>query len=646
MTAAYPRLFEPFTLRGLRLRNRVAMCAMNDNLAGPDGYPRQREIDYYAARAAGGVGLIITGNAFVDDAVSKISIAQIGVHDDRLIPGLARLTEAIHAQGSAVVIQLAHAGSQTLPETIGFRQTVAPSAEPRVGPSRELTVAEIETIIATFVSAAVRAERAGFDGVEVHCAHGYLLSAFLSPNTNSRSDSYGGSFENRTRIVQEIFERSRPAVGEGFILGGKINSSDLIDGGLTVQDGVELAKVLESAGADYLGVSRGVGDSVDEMIAPLYYPRHQNIAAARRIKDAVSIPVIAMGAVLDPEDAEVFLERGDADLIAVGRALIADQEWALKALQGRLREIRPCIRCNECVALVDENREVRCAVNAEVGHEGVPVLPSAKAKTVMVLGGGPGGCEAARVAALRGHRVVLVEARDRLGGASVPRGNPEFKRELNRLPVWYRDQLQSLGVEVRLSTTATRALVDDVDPSVVIYAIGAEPFYPEIPGLDGPNVVTATELLEDQPEIGLDVAVLGAGFVGCETALHLARLGKTTRLISRRTAEEIALDINYTVRLALRKEMVRAGVEVIGRAEVEKIEPGSLFVRWLDGPSEEATERLRVDTVVLARGFVPRVALAEELMASGRDVRMVGDTRRTGLILDAIQQGYAIAKAL
>jgi 2,4-dienoyl-CoA reductase-like NADH-dependent reductase (Old Yellow Enzyme family)/thioredoxin reductase len=643
VTSPYPKLFEPAAIGSVRLRNRLVMCAMNDNFAGPDGYPHQQEIDYYAARAAGGVGLLVTGNAFIDDDVSKISIAQIGVHDDRLLPGLARLAEAIHNQGTAVVLQLAHAGPQTLPETIRFRQTFAPSAELWVDASRELTVADIEGIVGSFVAAASRAERAGFDGVEIHCAHGYLLSSFLSPNSNRRTDAFGGSFENRTRIVRDIFDRARRAVGAGFLLGAKINSSDLVSGGATEEDGLALARALERWGATYIAVSRGVGDSVDEMIAPLYYPRLQNIPAARRIKAEVSIPVIAMGAILDPADAEAVLEGGDADFVAVGRGLIADPEWGLKALRGQPETIRPCIRCNECVAMVDENRELRCAVNAEVGREGQPILPATVPKSVLVLGGGPGGCEAALVAASRGHRVRLVEARERLGGASVPKGNPEFKRELERLPAWYEAQLDALGVEVTLSTLASVDLVEELAPDVIVYAIGAEPSIPAIPGVDAANVVSATDYLEMHPDLGERVAVLGAGFVGCETALHLAQLGKVTSLVSRRGADELALDLNATVRLALRREMDRAEVRVVERVDVVRIDPGHLVLREVDG---EAENILEVDAVVLARGFTPRRDLAEELIGLGYDVRLVGDTRTTGLIFDAVQQGHAVARVL
>lgn len=640
MTPAPSSLFEPTSIRGRRIRNRIVMCAMNDNLALPDGYPSQHEIDYYEARAAGGVGLIVTGNAFIDQEVSKISANQLGAHDDTMLAGLARLAEAVHRHNTAIVLQLAHAGSQTMPVTVGFRQTVAPSDSEHTPTSRRLDVPELELIVDRFAAAAARAEHAGFDGVEIHCGHGYLLSAFLSARTNLRSDTYGGSLENRSRIVTEILERARRSTSGGFIIGAKLNATDGV-AGLTAEEGVELAKLLEQHGADYLAVSRGVSDSADDIIVPLYRPRLQNIAAAARIREAVGVPVIAMGAVLDPADADDIIRRGDADLVAVGRALIADPEWAVKARHGRDSAIRPCIRCNECVALVDENRELRCAVNAEVGHEGKPLAPTLSRRRIVVLGGGPAGCEAARVAAIRGHDVILIEASERIGGASVPKHNPVFKRELERLPRWYSEQLAQHGVDVRLDTAASRELVHGLRPDVVIYALGGKPIVPVIPGAELANVVTATELLENEAPASRRVAVVGAGFVGCEVAVHLAQTGHQTYLVTRRGEAAVASDLNHTLKLSLLRELRHAGVTVVEHADIVSAGPDSLRLRRTRDEAEAGPADLAVDMVVLARGFAPETALADVLVRDGIEVRIIGESVATGLIFHAVQQGYA-----
>jgi len=619
---------------------------MNDNLAFPDGYPTETEIDYYTARAAGGVGLMITGNAYVDEHVSKISANQLGCQDDRLVPALARLVESVHAHGTVLILQLAHAGPQTLPETIGFRQMVAPSAGARASTSRAMSLVEIAAVVDAFAAAARRAERAGFDGVEIHCGHGYLLSGFLSPNVNHRSDAYGGSLEKRARIIREILERTRAVVGAHFIIGAKFNSSDLVSGGFSPEEGIAVAKMLAELGIDYLGVSRGVAESSDQMIAPLYYERLQNIAAARVIREAVGVPVLAMGAILDPREANAILERGDADMVAIGRGLIADPDWPEKARRGEVEDIRPCIRCNECVAIVDENRELRCADNPHVGHDAKPLVPTLRPKSILVLGGGPAGCEAARVAAIRGHRVTLIE-RHRLGGASVPEANPRFKRELNRLPVWYARQLINAGVEVVLDTVATVALVESRSPDLILYAVGAEPIVPKVPGIESDSVIQAVRVLDLPPPSGLDIAVVGAGFVGCETALHLAQNGNRVILITRRAREELASDLNYTMKLALLREMDNADVKVVDRSDLESVSQGSLSVQSRDGASGSPSHRsIRADRVVLARGFAPRRQLADELTEAGYDVRMIGEANHTGLIFHAVQQGFAVGSTI
>ncbi|MBJ7593806.1 MAG: FAD-dependent oxidoreductase [Candidatus Dormibacteraeota bacterium] len=646
MNHRYSYLFEPLIIRTHRIPNRIVMCAMNDNLAFPDGYPTEQQIDYYTARAAGGVGLMITGNAYIDEQASKISANQLGCQDDRLVSALARLVESVHAHGTVLIIQLAHAGPQTLPETIGFRQMVAPSAGEHASTARALSLVEIGAIVESFVAAARRAESAGFDGVELHCGHGYLLSSFLSPQVNLRTDQYGGSLENRARIIREIIERARAVVGSAFIIGAKFNSSDLVAGGFTVEDSLAFAQMLATVGVDYLGVSRGIAESSDHMIAPLYYERHQNVSAARAIRDAVSIPVIAMGAILDPGDADAIIERGDADLVAIGRGLIADPDWPTKAKRGAVDDIRPCIRCNECVALVDENRELRCAVNPHVGHDGKPLMPTREPLSVLVLGGGPAGCEAARTAALRGHRVTLLE-RHRLGGASVPEANPPFKRELNRLPVWYERQLEKAGVKVVLNIEASLEAIRERDPDVIVYAIGADPLLPQVGGVDTNSVVQATELLESPPPRGLDIAVVGAGFVGCETALHLAQNDNRVALVTRRGRDQVASDLNYTMKLALLREMGRADVTIVDHAIVQSIGPGKVSVLRADGSNGTSREEgLVADLVVLARGFAPQRLLADTLIDAGYDVRVIGEANRTGLIFHAVQQGFAVGSTI
>jgi 2-enoate reductase len=331
--------------------------------------------------------------------------------------------------------------------------------------------------------------------------------------------------------------------------------------------------------------------------------------------------------------------------VAVGRSLLADPRWADKAQRGEEQSIRPCIRCNECVALVDENREVRCAVNPLAGREGTRLEPASPPRHVVVLGGGPAGCEAALTAQRRGHRVTLVERRNRLGGASVPAHNPAFKRELERLPDWYARELRQAGVELILGQQSTADSVATLDPDVIVYAIGAQPVGLDVPGADGGQVVHASDLLDSEPGSGQDMVVVGAGFVGCETAVHLGRLGNRVRLLTRRSAGQIATDLNYTVRLALRRLLDEAAVEIIGESDVREIRPGAILVA--QGAAEPVSLwELPADRVVLARGFTPSRNLADTLRGLGFDVRTVGDAAGVGLIYGAVHQGFAVGSAV
>lgn len=637
MVTEFPRLFEPITIRHTRIRNRVVMSAMNENLAALDGSVTQHEIDYFAARAGGGVGMIVTGNAFIDDEVSRVSAGEIGAHDNRMILGLGRLAEEVQNRGATLIVQLAHSGVQTMSETIGFRQVVAPSAVEFIDVARELAPTEIHQIVASFAAAAARVDRAGATGVEVHAGHGYLLSSFISPRTNRRTDHYGGSLENRLRIVRDTIALIRESTSDRFIVGVKFNSSDMIEGGLEIEEAIEVAKGLEAAGVDYLNVSRGVGDSVDTMMAPLYYPRQVNVAATRRIRDNVSIPVITVGSVHDPSEAEEIIVRGDADLVAIGRSILADPEWVLKARRGATSSIRPCIRCNECVTLVDENREVRCAVNPWVGREATRLEPAAIPRHLVIVGGGPSGCEAALIAAKRGHQVTLLERRDRLGGASVPDHNPSFKLELNRLPAWYAQELAGLGVTVLLEHSATAESVVALKPDVVAYARGGMPLPVDAPQDPQAQVIQAIDLLQTEPGTDQDVVVVGAGFVGCETAVHLAQLGNRVRLLTRRSAHELATDLNITVRIALTRLLEETQVEIIPRSDLCEVMARSVRVESEDGHKTEVP----ADLVVIARGFTQDTSIADDLRSRGYEVHEIGETVRTGLILNAVHQGFA-----
>src|SRR5579884_2151096 len=407
-------LFEPFQLRHLRLKNRIVMPPMGMGFAHEDGTVSDRMIRYYRQRAESGVGMIVVENCIVDPNVLGVG-PELGLWSDEQLPGLERLRNALRPSGSVVGLQLNHMGRQT---TLGH--PVAPSpipTSPRGPLPKVLSEAEIEDIVGKFVAAARRAAAAGFDFVEIHGAHGYLICEFLSPLSNRREDRYGGDPERRLEFPRRIVRGIRDALGATFPIQFRISASEYVEGGLDLDQTAEISRRLVAFGVDSISVSAGNWQTLHYIMAPMFMPEGYLAADAARIKQAVNVPVIAVGRIHTPELAERILQSGQADLIAVGRGLIADGEWARKLAEGRPDDIRPCISCNTCVDYVSRALEARCTVNAVLGREyDLEYAPAARPHRVVIVGGGPAGLEAARVARLRGHEVILIEKDTRLGG--------------------------------------------------------------------------------------------------------------------------------------------------------------------------------------------------------------------------------------
>ncbi|GIX47517.1 MAG: hypothetical protein KatS3mg131_1728 [Candidatus Tectimicrobiota bacterium] len=482
-------LFTPICLRGVELRNRIVMPAMTTRLATPEGFVTPPLLAYYLARARGGAGLITVEMASPDPA-GRHRAHELGISDERFVPGLQELTAQLKATGARVAIQLGHAGGHTRPDVTGL-PPVAPSAVPHEvheGDTRtvlpcELSKAEIQRLVEAFAAAAARAKRAGFDVVELHGAHGYLIAQFLSPLDNQRRDEYGGSLRHRARFALEVVAACRQQVGD-FPLVFRLSADEYAPGGLTPAEAVEVCRWLQEAGVDALHVSAGCyrsQPSAAVMIPPMAYPEGVFLPLARAVKAAVRVPVIAVGRLHDPALAERVVAEGQADLVALGRQLIADPEWPRKVQEGRRDEIRPCIACNTCVDHMRDGHPLSCLVNPWVGQEGREVLkPVARPRRVLVVGGGPAGMEAARLLALRGHRVALYEQRPQLGGqlllaAKAPLfQNVETRAEvLLRFVAFLARQLERAGVEVHLGQRVTPPQVARLQPEVVVLATGA-----------------------------------------------------------------------------------------------------------------------------------------------------------------------------
>ena len=445
---AYPRLFSPITINSMSVENRVVMPPMCTAYATIGGAVTDRLIDYYTARARGGVGLIDVEFTYVHP-LGKIFDHMLGIYDDKLVPGLRRLTDSVHSAGAKIVIQIAHGGRRTHSDIIGA-VPVAPSPIPRLNGEtpKELSVPEIEELIQDFLTAAQRAKRAGFDGVMIHMAHGYLLQQFLSPLSNLRSDDYGGDFERRARAPLEILKGVRRELGQDYPITCRLCGDEYVKGGFDLNQSVRLSKILEANGMNAIEVSAGTHETPEMMGAPPYHPMGFLSHLSQAIKQEVRIPVGIVGRIHTPEVAQRLLEEGKADLIAVGRGLIADPEWARKAREGRAETICPCISCNQgCSDRMYFQQDISCTVNPAAGREAAyPLTPAGEKKRILVVGGGPAGLEAARVAAMRGHEIQLWEKEGELGGqlnlASLPPGKEDIARfrdflvrEVKGLPV-------------------------------------------------------------------------------------------------------------------------------------------------------------------------------------------------------------------
>lgn len=483
------RLFDPIAIRGMEVPNRIVMPSMTTRLAAPDGEVTPELIRYFAARAQGGAGLIIVEMCSPDPA-GRHRARELGIYHDRFVPGLRELTFRLRAAGSRAAIQIGHAGGHTRQDVTGHAP-VAPSAVPHVVQEVDtrpvvpeaLTREGIRAVVQAFAEAAERAKRAGFDAVELHGAHGYLIAQFLSPLDNLRDDEYGGPLRNRARFALEVIDACRKRVGD-FPLIFRFSADEYAPGGFTLEEAKELACWLVEAGVDVLHVSAGCYRSVpsgDLMIPPMAYPEGMFLHLAGAVKGVVRVPVIAVGRLHAPEIAEMAVREGHADMVALGRQLIADPEWPRKVREGRTDEIRPCIACNTCVDGMREGDRVKCLVNPWAGREGQRRTTAAdRPKRILVVGGGPAGMEAATLLAERGHRVVLVERGGELGGQlRLAAKAPLFQNVETRASVvlkfveFLARQLQRTGVEVKLGEMVTPRFIDELKPEFVVLATGA-----------------------------------------------------------------------------------------------------------------------------------------------------------------------------
>lgn len=635
----------------MTLRNRIVMAPMGTAYNDPGGYVSERNIAYYAARARGGVGLITIEGTCVDYPEGSGG-GGLYVDDDKFIPGLKKLAEAIRKEGAHASLQLFHAGRYA-PSKVNGVQCVAPSpiASFYTGETpRELSTAEVEAIIEKFAKAAARAQKAGFSAVELVGNSGYLISEFLSTITNKRTDRFGGDATGRATFLVEIIKAIRQRVGKGFPITCKLSIDEFMGVRNTIEDSKIIARLAQDAGADNIHCWAGWHEAPVPMM-PMSVPRGAFVYLAEAIKKVVTVPVTAVGRITDPVLADRIIAEGKADLVVMGRALIADPELPNKAAQGRLDEIRMCIGCVFCLESAiqsakhgDKESAVLCTVNAEVGQEWKRVVkPATTPKKVLIVGGGPAGMEAARVLAERGHRPTIWESTNKLGGNVNLASIPPHKQEIDNVYRYLSRQMELLGIPVEFNKEATPKAILDSGFSEVIIATGAVPLIPGVPGLNKDIVVLAPEVLKGK-KTGQRIVVAGGGLIGCETAEFLKEQGKQVTVVE--MLPKIGADIGPATRHYTLARLKKLGIDMRPNTKLVEVLENGVRV-----DCQGAQQSIEADTVVIATGMKANnqlyAAVKAQLPSGSRvNLHQIGDCANARRIHHAIYEGWQVACAI
>ncbi len=659
----FPYLFSPIKINTMELKNRIVMTAMHLGYT-PVGEVTDRLIDFYALRAKGGVGLIIVGGCPIDELGGMANM--ICIHDDRYIPGLRQLTDAVKKNGAKIAAQLYQAGRYTHSATIGGRKPFSSSAvrSKFTGETpRALELDEIPGVQDKFAEAAVRAKESGFNAVEILGSAGYLISQFLSPITNLREDKYGGSMENRMRFGLEVVEKVRKAVGPDFPILMRLAGNDFMEGGNTNKESRLFASKAENAGVDLLDVTGGWHETRIPQLN-MCVPHQAYVYLAQGIKSAVSVPVLASNRINNPQIGEEILRNGQADLITIARGLLADPYLPNKAENGKSGLIYHCVACNQgCFDSIFHMQPATCLVNPRAGKEGeLKSRPAPEPKKVLVVGGGPAGMKAACTSAERGHKVTLIEKSDILGGQLLLNQRIPGRKEIVTAARDLINNLKALNVEILLNKEADIPFIKKMSPDAVVVAAGASPILPDIPGIDGKNVVQAWDFLAGLTGVGEKVVIIGGNAVGLETALYLANQGTlspdvlhflmTSRAESIETLTELlnngikevtvvemakkaGKDIGLTTRWTIMGELRRLGVNIMTNTKAVGIKADGLEVEKEDGP-----DFLHGNSIIIAAGSRPENSLVSEIESLVPEVYTVGDAKEPRNALDAIKEGF------
>ena len=648
----YEKLFSEGKIGNLTIRNRYVMEPMGHHIADENGDTNDRTVAFYAERAKGGTGLIITEVCRVNDEHGMADLGQMSLAKDERMPGMKKLAEAVHGYGGKIFVQLHHPGNQGFCVLNGNEPMRTPSgimSHATNQPCRAMTVEEIHDLVKDFGAAAARAKACGIDGVELHGAHGYLINQFLSPYTNKRTDEYGGSTDNRMRFILEIMDEIRKTCGPDYPLIARISVDECLemnglDDGIKLEEGVEICKKLAEHGIDALDVSAGIYETMNVSWEPAGYAQGWKSYMAKAVKEAVDVPVFCTSVIRDPEFAEQLLEDGVCDFIGSARQNFADPEWANKAKEGRANEIRKCVsclNCMECLFSADQTGiPTQCAINIRAGDElkYADLKEDGGGRVVAVLGAGPAGLECARVLAMRGFKPVIFEAKDRVGGQLEYANKPPKKDKLTWLIDYFKSQIEKYDIEVRLNTPATPEALKELNPYKVFASTGSVPVMPRsIEGIGGPNILTTTKILTGEVKLtGETVCVVGSGMTGIETADLLAEQGNKIYLY------EMVPDIGPGI-------FFQNLQDVIGRLNQYDVKmfPGHKLVRLNENSAEfevvadGTTDSCEFDHAVISLGTRPN-GPGEDIL-NAFDVTLLGDCEKPGRIRHAVETGFVAA---
>lgn len=623
------KMFEPIQIGPMRVNNRFVVPPMSNNFAIASGELSERSMYYYRERAKGGFGLI-TVEATVIDPTAKGGPRKHCLYDDSQIGALKKVVDECHTYGSKVMVQLQQAGPEGSAKAAGYPLKSASRIQASFSKDipLEMTTKQIYELVELYGDAALRAKKAGVDAVEVHMAHGYLVSSFISPQTNKRIDEFGGCFENRMRLPRLIIENIRRKVGHNIAVLARINSCDETLGGITVEDAMAVASYLEACGIDGIDVSRSIHLKDEYMWAPTMIHQGFNLDHVKHIKDVVDIPVITVGRYNDPFLPELVVKKGYADMIAMGRQSIADPHFPNKAAANQYDEITPCIACLQgCVGNMFVGKPIECLVNPFVGYEEHLTEKTTESKKIMVVGGGVGGMYAAYQLARKGHQVDLYEASDVLGGqmrlAAVPPGKGDITQMVrNEITLCNKYE-----VKVHLNTLVDNQKVKDEQPDVLIVATGAKPLRPNIKGIE--NTINAIDVLDGKVQCGKKALVIGGGLVGCETADFLGERGFEVAVVEGR--EDIAMDIISEHKIYLLKSFKENNIQVHTNSMVKEIKEDGIIV---DHQGQEETLS-GFDSIVLALGSASYQPFEENLV---KEQYVLGDATKARRAIDALRE--------